>query len=133
MNSFFYIPFHRQQSPAPFISLQVPKPSQPLYHLHLFESESTEEVQNALANGNNVVVEPSCEVERELEVEFKKANFQAVNRLFCQYYTGNCQCKMLQNLVRLISTYPVHFHNKILTPDEVIFKIFISERQGIVY
>ncbi len=50
---FFYRPFHRQQFPAPFISLQVPKPSQPLYNLHLFESESTEEVQNALANGNN--------------------------------------------------------------------------------
>ncbi|XP_057364438.1 uncharacterized protein LOC130685209 isoform X2 [Daphnia carinata] len=123
------VPLPETKQAPPFIPLEVPKPSQSLA-LNLFEPESPEvepvfTEDSEPEEGPNVVVEPSYGTEDELLAEFKKSNFDAVTRLFLQYYSGRKSCQMLTNLVRIMKTNPLYSpeENQKLSPGDIFIHI----------
>ena len=119
--------------------IEVPRPSQSLDQ-HLFQPESPEDVpvyqDNVVVNGPNVVVEPSYQMEEDLEIEFKNQNMETVNRLFQKYYSGNGKCPMMRKLVNLITTCQLYKNNEEnpLSPGEIVYYILLKavDETGIV-
>ncbi|KAI9561946.1 hypothetical protein GHT06_012909 [Daphnia sinensis] len=122
------VPLPETNPAPPFVPLEVPKPSQSL-SLNLFEPESPE-VEPVFEDsepeqGPSVVVEPSYGTEEELLTEFKNRNFEAVTRLFLQYYSESRKCPMLLSLARIVKTNPLYEpeENRELSPGDIFICI----------